>query len=297
MERVLRVIFSVYLFTRVILFSDETPSIYELTLQSNVTIGIGLYVVFQALTIINTPEITIAIFNFIFAERKQSREARGRDVKFWIKILKKYSLEELAAIYFPHTVGTLLLAYMLMIAHFCKEFYLYQVLPQKWANPLILGILVLYDGAFFLWIMASFVLMMENIFLFLTKIDYILISEINTMRKQAQGQDSRDEGCIRCRNIVLYVRLFNMGHSSVIYLIKQMFLICGVSFGYMVVRSFSYHIGSSLAYLALFICAIFTPAAFFGNAFHIPARIQSLKQELMLCSAVHANPNYDKGIF
>ncbi|CAG7828281.1 unnamed protein product, partial [Allacma fusca] len=113
------------------------------------------------------------------------------------------------------------------------------------------------------------------------------------MRKQVQGQDSRDEGCIRCRNIVLYVRLFNMGHSSVIYVIKQMCLISSVSFGYMVVRSFSYHIASSLAYLALFICTIFTPAAFFGKAFSIPGQIQTLKEELMLCSAVHANPNYD----
>ncbi|CAG7667470.1 unnamed protein product [Allacma fusca] len=141
-------------------------------------------VLMELFTMVRNKEITITVFNFLFEVNgtifgtRDGAWANSNKKPYW----KKYSKNEMVAMFLPHAAIILISIYIVLTACFCTRLHLYHVIPESWRNPFTFSVLFVHENIVFQSMGVSCVVVLENEFLFMEKVTDVLNWEIFFLR-------------------------------------------------------------------------------------------------------------------
>ncbi|CAG7702544.1 unnamed protein product [Allacma fusca] len=279
---------SIYNF--VMIWRSGTAPTYELSIHALEILASVAVTGPQILSFMGQGEITAAIFSFIFkGTGERSTETHPK---------RSHSLQESFAAYLMQIVYSECIGLNILAAIFCTKVHLYQNLPVTLQNPFIFLLCFIHEILFWIGRPIAFILCVSNMLLFFEDVSRTLISEIRFIRSNPSLEPSELQKLQDvCRKTEVVVRLFNIGHSALIYFFKMLFLSASI-FGFF----FGIHllpinrpVSLYLMYLGVF--AFTSYCVTFDKAFRVPASMDTLKNEVTKCMQLSRSSKLRREIF
>ncbi|CAG7786703.1 unnamed protein product [Allacma fusca] len=229
------------------------------------------------------PDIPIIIFNELFAEdsiRDYIPEYISGRKK--TRSIFKFSKQELLAIFLQpcHLVCGLTVT-IASIANPDMKLLLYTALNNDYQNSLTFSFLLVFEYLILVFWTNSIYFTLELQILFFEKLTTTLDSYTKFQLKSA-SKNTLNTCCKKIQKISLLINLFNSSNSVIIFILKVVCATFGIVSGFFAVEYFGLNPALGVYNYSISIDMSILYAVTFEKAFHIPDKIHSFKNEILI---------------